>query len=97
MLVPILAVVGLLTGFWTAKLGRPFRQPAVWGVAFFLIVSMYFAGENGFELIILRSAGPMAFVPWLQLIVPGGVLVGLLVPTATGWGAFTAGDDAERT
>ena len=92
LLVPVLAVIGFLVGIWSRSLGRPFRPLAIWGAAFFLIVTMYFAGENGFELIVLRSAGPMAFVAWLQLIVPGAVLVGLLLPTATRWGAFAAPD-----
>ena len=38
---------------------------------------MFMAGENGYELIVLRSSGPMAFVAWLQLVVPGSVLAGL--------------------
>lgn len=90
VLVPVLAVVGLLVGFWASELQRTIRPLAIWGVALFLTATMYLAMENGYELIVLRSAGPMAFVPWLQLIVPGAVLVGLLLPTCTRWGAFAS-------
>lgn len=77
LLIPIMGLVGLLAGGSVGKLVKPWRAAATWGLALFLVLSLFMAGENGYELIVLRSSGPMAFVAWLQAVVPGCVLVGL--------------------
>ncbi len=78
----LFACVGLLVGYWAPRLGRPgLTRLAHWGVGLFLMVSTYFAGENGFEMIVLQSAGPVAFAADLVLIVPGTLIIGLGLAT----------------
>ncbi len=77
LLLPIMGLIGVLAGARARRLVRPWSTAALWGLALFLVLSMFMAGENGYELIVLRSSGPMAFVAWLQLVVPGSVLAGL--------------------
>ena len=48
-----------------------------WGIAAFLLVSTYFAGENGYEMILTHIGGPAEFVGDLVLIVPGTLIIGL--------------------
>ena len=70
--------VGVLTGYWTAGHSHPaVARAAQWALGAFLLVTTYFAGENGWELIVLRAAGPVPFVGDLALIVPGALLMGL--------------------
>lgn len=78
LLVPVMALLGLLAGAATERVGLAWRAPALWGLAGFLAFSMFMSGENGYEMIVLRSAGPMEFAAWLQGIVPGCVLIGLV-------------------
>lgn len=76
--VALLAWVGLLTGYWSRRLRpRPLRRMAQWGMGAFVVVTTYFAGENGYELIVLRAAGPVEFAGDLVLVVPA-TLVGAL-------------------
>lgn len=77
LLLPVMALIGLLAGSAAERVGLVWRAPALWGLAGFLAFSMFMSGENGYEMIILRSAGPMGFVAWLQGVVPGCVLIGL--------------------
>jgi len=80
MLLPtLLALVGLLTGYWTRvrPVARRLGSLGEWAMGVFLLVATYMAGENGYELIVLRAGGPVEFVGDLVLIVPGALLVGL--------------------
>ncbi len=53
------------------------RQLQHWSIGLFLIMSTYLAGENSYELIVLRAAGPVAFTGDFVLIVPTLLLMGL--------------------
>ncbi len=93
MLLPALfAWVGLFVGYWSAGIHEALlRRLPQWGLGAFLLVSTYFAGENGYEMIVLRSAGRAEFVADLVLIVPGTLLIGLGVATvAHAWRAGEA-------
>lgn len=70
--------LGILTGFWSRLTPRPdVRQLQHWAIGLFLIMSTYLAGENSYELIVLRAAGPVAFTGDFVLIVPTLLLMGL--------------------
>lgn len=79
MVLPLLfGGVGAFLGYWTADHPRPpVARAAQWILGAFLLVTTYFAGENGWELIVLRAAGPVPFVGDLALIVPGALALGL--------------------
>lgn len=83
MLLPALfAGVGLLTGYWSRRIPRAdLRRLVEWGIGAFLMISTYMAGENGYELILMRIGGPAEFVGDLVLIVPGTLIVGLGLAT----------------
>lgn len=92
MLVPaLLAWVGVGVGFWSGRVpARSWRRAIQWGVGAFVVVSTYFATENGYELIVLRAAGPAEFAGDLILIVPGTLLLALGL--ATGAALLGSGD-----
>ena len=70
--------LGILTGFWSRLTPRPdVRQLQHWAIGLFLVMSTYLAGENSYELIVLRAAGPVAFTGDFVLIVPTLLLMGL--------------------
>ena len=76
--------LGVLTGFWSRRLARREITLAVqWAMGLFLAMSTYLVGENSYELIVLRSAGPIFFAADLILVVPGLLVVGLAGPAAT--------------
>ena len=81
LVVPALfAWIGLLTGWATATIRmEAVRRLAHWGLGLFLTVTTYFAGENGYELVVLRAGGPVEFVGDFVVIVPAAVLAGLTV------------------
>ena len=83
MLLPALfAWVGLLTGYWSSRIDRTeLARLAEWGVGAFLLIATYFAGENGYEMILMRVGGPAEFVGNLVLIVPGTLIIGLGLAT----------------
>ncbi|MGD2069317.1 MAG: hypothetical protein PVI57_11640 [Gemmatimonadota bacterium] len=82
MVLPALfACVGLLTGPWARRLPPATGRAALWGMGLFLTVTTYLAGENGYELIVLRMAGPAEFAADLVLIVPGTLILALALPT----------------
>lgn len=83
MLLPALfAWVGLFVGFWSNRLHRhELRRTAQWGMGAVLLISTYFAGENGYEMILTRIGGPAEFVGDLVLIVPGTLIIGLGLAT----------------
>jgi len=90
MLLPTLfSVVGLLSGYWTRSMDRrALRTLSTWGLGGFLLVATYMAGENGYELVVVRAAGPVEFVGDLALIVPGTLIVALaLGVVADRWGS----------
>lgn len=79
----ILGGVGVCLGYWTSTPSRPHAaRAAEWFLGAFLVVTTYFAGENGVELIIDQAAGPVTFVGDLVFIVPGALLAGLGVVVA---------------
>ncbi len=76
------AWVGALLGAWLpAALGREIRYAVCAAAGLFLLVTGYLITENGYELILLRMAGPAAVTAWLPLIAPGMLAAGLAVPT----------------
>ena len=80
---PLFMLIGLLLGFWgrrilTLGLGRGLY----WAVGLFLVVSTYLAGENSYELVVLRAAGPVFFAGFFVLIIPPVLAAGLAIPTA---------------
>lgn len=77
LLIPVMALLGLLAGARAKELRRPWGSVALWALAGYVLLAGFMAGENGFEWIVLRSAGPMEFVAWLQAVVPVSVAVGL--------------------
>ncbi len=75
--------IGVLTGFWSRLTPRnDVRQAQHWAMGLFLVMSTYLAGENSYELIVLRAAGPVAFAGDFVLIVPMLLVMGL------GWPAM---------
>ena len=79
LLAVLFAAVGLLTGRWTSAADRGVRSLCTWGLGGFLLLATYMAGENGYELVVTRAAGPVDFVGDLVLIVPGTLIVGLSI------------------
>ena len=78
MLPALFACVGLFVGYWSRRIGRiEIRRMGLWGIAAFLLVSTYFAGENGYEMILIHIGRPAEFVGDLVLIVPGTLIIGL--------------------
>lgn len=78
----LLGIVGLLTGFWASGFERrELRQAQFWGVGLFLVMATYLVGENSYELIVLRSAGPVYFAGDLVLVVPALLALGMGWPT----------------
>ena len=78
MLPALFACVGLFVGYWSRLIDRiEIRRMGQWGIAAFLLVSTYFAGENGYEMILTHIGGPAEFVGDLVLIVPGTLIIGL--------------------
>jgi hypothetical protein len=78
----LFALVGLLTGFWSRRVPRrELQQAQQWAMGFFLVVSTYLVGENSYELIVSRSAGPVFFAGDLVLVVPVLLLFGMGWPT----------------
>lgn len=78
----LLGLVGLLTGFWARGFERrELRQAQFWAMGFFLVLATYLVGENSYELIVLRAAGPVYFAGDLVLVVPALLAVGMGWPT----------------
>ena len=79
---PLFAAIGLLLGFWGLRLGkRELVQVMYWATGLFLVVSTYLAGENSFELIVLKAAGPVFFSGFFVLLIPPVLVLGLAIPT----------------
>lgn len=79
----LFAWIGLLVGHRAQGI-QPveFRRLQYWAIGFCLIASTYLAGENSYEMIVLRAAGPVFFVAWLQLLPAALLLCGLGWSTA---------------
>lgn len=79
------AVTGVMAGYWIGRFRRAeVRQAQSWALGLFLLVTTYLAGENSYELIVLRSAGPVFFAGDLVLVIPGLLGLGL------GWTTLVA-------
>ncbi len=79
----LLGLIGLLTGYWSRwSRRRELQQAQQWGMGLFLVLSTYLVGENSYELIAMRSAGPVFFAGDLVMVVPLLLVVGLGWPTA---------------
>ncbi len=76
---PVLfGLLGALAGFWSGKVPRrELQQAQQWALGLFLLMSTYLAGENSYELIVMRAAGPVFFAGDFVLIVPAILLIGL--------------------
>ena len=71
-------LLGLLVGYWSTRTPRrEWQQAQQWAMGLFLLMSTYLAGENSYELIVVRAAGPVFFAGDMVLIVPGVLLIGL--------------------
>lgn len=78
-------LLGLLVGYWSTRTPRrEWQQAQQWAMGLFLLMSTYLAGENSYELIVVRAAGPVYFAGDFVLIVPGILLIGL------GWATVVA-------
>jgi hypothetical protein len=78
LLAPLMAALGVLVGYWSGRTRRrELRLLQQWIIGLCLIVTTYLAGENSFELIVLRAAGPVYAVAWLRLVAPAVLLCGL--------------------
>jgi hypothetical protein len=71
-------LLGLLVGYWSTRTRRrEWQQAQQWAMGLFLLMSTYLAGENSYELIVVRAAGPVYFAGDFVLIVPSLLLIGL--------------------
>ncbi len=78
----LLGLVGLLAGFWSSGSQRhELRHAQLWGMGLFLVLATYLVGENSYELIVLRAAGPIYFAGDLVLVVPALLAIGMGWPT----------------
>ncbi len=75
--------IGVLVGFWTRLTPRAdLRQAQQWALGLFLVMSTYLAGENSYELIVLRAGGPVFFAGLFVLFIPTMLMFSLGWPTA---------------
>ncbi len=71
-------LLGLLVGYWSTRTPRrEWQQAQQWAMGLFLLMSTYLAGENSYELIVVRAAGPVDFAGDFVLIVPSILIIGL--------------------
>lgn len=70
----LLTWIGVLAAFWTRRVRRrDLRLAMHWALGLFLVVSLYLAGENSFELIVLRAGGAVFFAAWFIAFVPAAL------------------------
>ncbi|MEE9133666.1 MAG: hypothetical protein V3U13_08900 [Gemmatimonadota bacterium] len=82
MLPFLFGLIGVLVGFWSRWFPRrEIQQLQQWALGLFLLVSTYLAGENSYELIVMRAVGPVFFAADLVLVVPSLLLLGMGWPT----------------
>ena len=78
----LFAMVGVLCGLWAGRTRRrDLRRTQLWAMGLFLVMSTYLAGENSFELIAARTAGPAFFASDFVLVVPCLLIIGIGWPT----------------
>lgn len=92
MLVPLLAAIGLMVGFWLERMPVAARIPTALAVAAGLLASIYLGGENGFEMVAVRVAGPAAFSAWFIVLAPAVLACGLGLPTVVALQGVGRGD-----
>jgi hypothetical protein len=96
LLALLLPVLGLLVGSVGARIPLSgLRMAFFWAVGAFLLVSEYFAFENGFELVAVRTVGGETPAGLFALIVPGTLILafGAAVLVDMAWPS-TGGHDA---
>ncbi len=77
MLAVLLPLLGLLVGSVGGRITLSgVRMAFYWSVGLFLVVSEYFAFENGFELVAVRTVGVATPAALFGLIVPGTLILG---------------------
>ena len=70
----LLTWIGVFAAHWTGLLRRrDLRLAMHWALGLFLVVSLYLAGENSYELIVLRAGGPVFFAAWFIVFVPAAL------------------------
>ena len=95
MLFPMLALLGVLIGFWANQIRwSGLRQAFLWGLGLFILISEYFSLENGFELVAMRTVDIATPAGLFPLIVPGTLIIGLGGAAAI---RFLSGDDVLAT
>lgn len=93
-LLPLLLTwIGLCVGYWLDRAPQAqARLPLALSVAFGLLASIYFGGENGFEMVAVRVVGPAAFAAWFIPLAPAVLACGLGLPTLVSvWSANDPG------
>ena len=79
----LFAWFGVFVGFWLRLVPqKQLRLAQVWGIGILLVITTYLAGENSYEMIVMRSAGYAGFAADIRLIVP---MMGVAV---LGWPTF---------
>jgi hypothetical protein len=92
----LFAMIGVLCGFWAGRTRRrDLRRTQLWAMGLFLVMSTYLAGENSFELIAVRTAGPAYFAADFVLVVPCLLIIGIGWPTVVS--ALTSPETAPRS
>jgi len=77
MLAVLLPILGLLVGLVGGRIPLSgVRIAFFWSVGLFLVVSEYFAFENGFELVAVRTVGVATPAALFGLLVPGTLILG---------------------
>ncbi len=70
----LLAWVGLFAAYWADRVGHgPLGRAMMWTMGLFIVMSLYLAGENSFELIAMRAGGPVFFAAWFIAFVPAAL------------------------
>ena len=79
----LFAWFGVFVGFWLRLVQRKqLRLAQVWAIGILLVITTYLAGENSYEMIVLRSAGFAGFAADIRLIVP------MVMVAVLGWPTF---------
>ncbi|NNF28769.1 MAG: hypothetical protein HKN73_16210 [Gemmatimonadetes bacterium] len=74
----LLTWIGVFAAYWTHRVRRKDLRLAMhWALGLFLVVSLYLAGENSYELIVLRAGGAVFFAAWFIAFIPAALFGGL--------------------
>lgn len=72
----LLPLLGMLVGAVGSRIPLVgLRMTYLWGIGLFLLVSSYFAVENGYELVAIRTVGGETPAGLFSVIVPGTLLL----------------------